>query len=125
LIEWPYDDATAFARHGNPLFGDGWERTFRGEDPDAFFVDTPVGEPCSFCDQPVEADDSGELMMQVPGTDGASNGSRKLRIVAQHIECGLLLVFGHELGVCSCTRWLDLEPREAALEAMRRFRARH
>jgi hypothetical protein len=121
VIEWPYDDARAFAVHGNPLFGEGWEGTLRAADPDVFYADVPVGEPCMTCDEAVQADDTGELMWLVPG--GPDDGPFK--VVAQHMECGLLTVIGHDLGVCSCTNYCGLSVREAAIEAMRRFRERH
>lgn len=54
------------------------------------------------------------------------HGSPVLRIRALHQECGLLAAYGHELGVCACTRWADAPSlREAALEAMRRYRQMH
>lgn len=119
MIEWPYADGVDFAKHGNPLFGDEWEGTPRGDDPDAFMTDAPVGEPCTLCGAPVQADDSGELMLSL-------EQPMMLRIVALHVECSLLTVLGHDLGVCSCTRWAGAATvREAAIEAMRRYRQLH
>lgn len=121
MIEWPYEDGVDFARYGNPLFGDGWENTPRGEDPDLFIVPAPVGELCTLCESPIEADDTGELMLNLE-----TKPKRLLRIVALHMECSLLSQLGHELGVCSCTGWAGTDTlREASLEAMRRFRHMH
>lgn len=118
MIEWPYEDGVDFARHGNPLFGEGWDDTPRGDDDDVFMVDTPVGEPCAYCDAPVQAEDTGELMFNLEAEPEPS-----LKIVALHIECSLLAQLGHELGVCSCTKWAGaVSLREASMEAMRRFR---
>lgn len=118
MIEWPYQDGREFAIHGNPLFGEGWEGTERGSDDDAFMTDTPVGETCAYCETLIQSDDSGELMMYVDAVV-----ERVFRVQVVHIECSLLNTLGHDLGVCSCTRWAGATTlREASIEAMRRYR---
>lgn len=42
MIEWPYETGAEWAVHGNPLFGDGWDGTGRGEREDVFNVKTPL-----------------------------------------------------------------------------------
>lgn len=121
MIEWPYADGRDFAKYGNPLFGDGWEFTPRSQDPDIFHVDAPVGEPCTYCEAAIGPDDTGELMFNLEQRPEPS-----FKIVALHMECSLLAQMGHELGVCSCTKWAGADSlREASLEAMRRFRQMH
>lgn len=121
MIEWPYDDGVEFAKHGNPLFGDGWEWTPRGQDPDVFMVDAPVGEPCTFCETAIEPDDAGELMFNLE-----TDPERTFKVVALHMECSLLSMLGHDLGVCRCTKWAGaVTLREASIEAMRRYREIH
>lgn len=112
MIEWPYQDGRGHAIHGNPLFGEGWRDTPRGRDDTVRFVDPPVGEECYLCEEEIAEGDEGELMLALePGV---------LKCVAQHRECTLLMIFGHDLGLCSCTGYGGLTFREAALETARR-----
>lgn len=112
MIEWPYEDGRGHALHGNPLFGDGWRDTPRGRDETAYFVPEPVGESCYLCDEEIAEGDEGELMLALePGV---------FKIVAQHRECTLLVIFGHDAGLCACTDFGGMTFREAAHEIARR-----
>lgn len=67
---------------------------------------TPVGSPCLTCGERVVEGDRGWMMPVLQGSDFPT-------VEAQHAECQLLGVVGHEYGVCTCTGY-DTTSREAA-----------
>lgn len=99
---------------GNPLFGD-WGDGPRARDPGVVFLGTPVGVPCERCETPIRMGDVGEYMRCIGTGDNGEN-----EILPVHRECLLMSVLGHLYGVCSCSDYLGLSQREAAIELARR-----
>jgi len=61
-------------------------------------VETPVGEPCAWCDEPIEAGDSGLLIPHL-------TLSQRTELRPHHYECHLRSVIGgvnHLRGRCTC-----------------------
>jgi hypothetical protein len=82
-------------------------------------VDTPAGEPCLHCDEPIADGDRG-LLMPVRSTD-------RVEIRPVHLECDLRSTLSHWMRQCRCfvpDRGLRDEAR-ATLEAVNAQRARH
>lgn len=98
-------------------FGDRWDAPML--DGDAEQVPTPVGVDCYACTEPVDTGDRGVIRPYVTLVDGGGYGAQALPI---HIECDLLAILGHELGVCSCTG--HGKSRADALELLARVNAR-
>lgn len=81
-------------------------------------IDTPVGEKCIFCEEPIVEGDVG-VVMPFLGVDEETN------IVPQHKECVLRGIFGsvgHQKKTCSCFGGTEEDPpgmtkREAAKAA--------
>lgn len=81
---------TEIKKHGR--FGEGgwcagWDR-----------VETPIGEPCLHCEEPIGAGDSGE-------TTGYVAIGQPPKYVPQHKECLVRRIVGsvgHQLKKCSC-----------------------
>jgi len=72
-------------------FGKPGGAAFEADTP---HVETPVGEACARCDEPIEAGDDGVLMWHIGG------GYRPL-----HYECQLRQIVGglnHQMGRCYC-----------------------
>lgn len=98
---------------GNPLFGD-WERSPRADDAD--FIETPVGQKCLLCGEPVQEGDTGEMMATLGLLDVNGTG-----VSPCHRECLILNTVGHLVGVCNCTNYMGLSRRGAAVEAALRL----
>jgi hypothetical protein len=79
------------------FFGQRWDAPIVD---DATPVDTPVGQCCYDCGEPVSDGDRG-FIRAVPrlGGDGEPVGSAE----PIHAECDLRSVMGHTLGLCRCT----------------------
>lgn len=78
----------------NYFFGDRWDAPIVD---DAVQVETPVGQICYECAEPIEDGDRGFIratMREVGKTMGCE---------PVHAECDLRNVMGHTVGVCSCT----------------------
>jgi hypothetical protein len=79
-------------------FGEPWPS---GICDDGVRVTTPIGEPCSFCGEPMEEDDQGSFIGSYvrDREDGSyiladdMEGARAM-LVPQHKECGLRSVLG-------------------------------
>ncbi len=72
-------------------------RCFGFQLPDLERVPTPIGEPCTWCGEPIAAHDTGVLIRHV----SASGTQEKPR----HEECNARIVLGsvgHQKGLCSC-----------------------
>lgn len=75
-------------------------------------VETPVGQPCRYCDEPIAEGDTGTI-----------NFAGQV----MHYECSLRLVIGsigHQKGTCSCHGGTEEDPpgmttRQAAIAAAR------
>ncbi len=66
-------------------------------DPEEPLAPTPVGAPCGFCQEPIEAGDKGVIIPHID-TDGASEKP-------YHFECHMRLTIGslaHQERRCSC-----------------------
>ena len=83
-------------------------------DPEEAQVPTPVGQPCGFCQEPIQMGDRG---CTIPDVSGGEN--------PYHFECHMRLVVGslaHQRRRCSCYGGAELDPpgmslRQAALAA--------
>lgn len=94
---------------------------------DGQHIATPVGSLCLWCDEPIEADDSGVV---TPYIDAAIN----VHQAAQHVECFLRQALGgvnHIEGRCTCCGG-DRDPdppgltnREAAIAAVAAFERKY
>jgi hypothetical protein len=98
-----FESATLF-------FGQPWgpplgKRQPQGSHP----VDTPVGQPCGVCTEPIAEGDHGFVRAVI--RDAGILTAHE--VVAVHAECEALGVVGHSFGVCSCTGYG--RTREAAL----------
>lgn len=103
-----------------PYFGESWHvPALVGAEQ----ADTPVGEPCLHCDEPIRPEQQG-FLRPVIGSDGQT----EVRPI--HRECDLRAIVGglhHQLGTCTCEGGSD-DPdppwatrREAALLAWAYF----
>jgi len=75
-------------------FGQSWGAPICQTTP---HVETPVGEACVWCDEPVAPDDSGLVMLGI--IDG------KAGVACYHVECSVRSIVGstgHQLGLCPC-----------------------
>lgn len=89
-------------------------------------VETPFGEPCLYCDEPIEADDTGFVTPMV-------NALSHVVEAAYHRSCFLVTFVGsvgHQTGKCSCFGGDFDDPpgmskREAAQEAVRIFEGKN
>ena len=77
----------------NIAFGPRWDAP---DADDALYVDTPVGERCGICRDPIEADDQG--WMRTALTD-----NRQPTTIAIHAGCEAAGIVGHQLMICTCT----------------------
>ncbi len=85
-------------------FGDKWDAPYLDDEPhrDVVRVDTPVGQPCYWCTEPVADTDRG-LLTPVVSSDG--NGGWTALIHPVHAECRTREVIGspaHLAGRCRC-----------------------
>jgi hypothetical protein len=80
-------------------------------------VPVPVGQPCAVCGEHIVGGDRGWIRPCV------TMRGRKIRTTVQavHLECDLLGVMGHQLGVCHCTGYGS--DRAAARELLARINA--
>ena len=86
-------------------------------------VETPVGQACGWCGEPIGVDDQGITM---PLVDSSGAFGR----IASHLDCHLRQVVGsvaHLRGTCSCVGGTDEDPpgmtrRQAAAAAAAEFR---
>jgi hypothetical protein len=85
-------------------------------------VDTPIGQPCLQCSEPIAAGDRGWLMPVLCESDPTANPTHA-EFEPIHAECQLLSVIGHLYGVCRCTGW-DTSTRAAAREVWTRMKMR-
>src|ERR1700749_4038936 len=79
--------------------GKSWGAPTR--DP-AEHVETPVGAECTWCNEPIEADDQG---VEQPYVRSITNGCQEVGWIRYHLECHLRQVFGsvgHQKGMCIC-----------------------
>lgn len=99
-------------------FGEPWPSEHNRApicEDDEMRTETPVGEECLWCHEPIEEGDRGITMMEVVEVGHA-------RTMPLHIECDFRQVMGgpaHIQGTCSCQGGTDdpdlgLAPREAA-----------
>lgn len=97
-------------RHHPPQQGPDAMTAFFGERWDAPRVDdatqvpTPVGDPCLYCTEPIEADDRGVLM---PYVDRVEDGVVVGGVAPVHMECDLRMGIGtaeHLRGDCACSK---------------------
>lgn len=88
-------------------------------DPEETRIPTPVGYPCGFCQEPIEAGDRGCTIPHV--------GDGPVRDMPYHFECHMRLVTGslaHQQHRCSCYGGDEHDPagmtlRQAAQAAFR------
>jgi len=66
-------------------------------DEDAEQVLTPIGQPCSGCDEKIVAGDRG-VMSTFIDLKAAS-------VLPVHMECDMLPILGHIFKVCSCHKF--------------------
>lgn len=91
----------------NPYFGEPWDSPFCDMAPRA---DTPAGELCGFCTDPIQDGDQGVITPAIlaNGQPGA---------VPWHRECWMRQIAGspfHLLGKCSCHGGENFDPQNAA-----------
>lgn len=63
--------------------------------------ETPVGLPCTHCDEPIEPGDQGVCLPCVTLVGGEPISS----VMPYHLNCHLRTIFGsvgHQIGVCHC-----------------------
>lgn len=105
----------------NAYFGECWNphvATSHDKAP------TPVGEPCSHCDEAIVEGDQGFLMPHVESMVSAEQAVVKMR--PTHLDCFLRQIYGsvgHQLQMCSCYGGTTEDPpgmtkREAARAAV-------
>ena len=82
-------------------------------DDDLPRVATPVGEPCTDCGDPIEADDQGFIRIAVD--------AHRARQVIVHAGCELARIIGHEYEVCACFGYDVSAGRAAGDELWRRL----
>lgn len=100
------------------FFGERWDAP---RVDDAVQVNTPVGELCMHCDEPIKPDNRGLLMGAIDLVDGETVYS----IRPAHLECDLRGIFSHIYQPCHCfvpNRSLREEAR-ATLTAINEQRA--
>jgi hypothetical protein len=86
---------------------------------DGDLIATPVGEPCAYCEEPIEAGDRGVTIPHIGGPEPVEK--------PYHFECHLRTVIGsvaHQMGQCSCHGGTEHDPpgltrRQAARAAYR------
>ena len=61
-------------------------------------VDTPVGQPCIGCHEPIGPDDQGFIHPLIHADGSAEDAP-------YHRECELLNVIGHSYGYCKCNNY--------------------
>ncbi len=83
------------------FFGSRWDAPIVDH---ARQVDTPVGEPCLSCTEPVEQGDRGLIRATIV-SDG--NGGWTGAAAPLHAECDLRSVLGHQYSICHCTGYDD------------------
>ncbi|MEV6400515.1 hypothetical protein AB0M39_38015 [Streptomyces sp. NPDC051907] len=91
----------------NSIFGEPWDAPVCEGAPR---VPTPVGEPCLWCEVPVEDGDQGQMQLLV-----RADGTAKL--VPFHRECLIRSVVGppaHFWGECSCHGGPHQQPQTPA-----------
>lgn len=95
-------------------FGEKWDapRLDPTEGVQIMQVPTPLGKPCLWCQQPIELGDRG-LMQPTVRQAGST-------LEPAHMECDMLPVVGHQMGVCTCTGFTG-DHRAAALELLKRI----
>ena len=86
-------DCCRLGARATRFFGQRWDAP---RVDDAVQVPTPVGRPCSYCKEPVQAGDRGLLRR-------SDDGLLASTIEPVHAECELLDIFGHDFGICGCT----------------------
>lgn len=87
-------------------------------------IDTPIGEACAWCDEPIGADDSGVTLGPLASPTDTDH---------HHLNCWLRQVVGplaHQTGECSCAGRDDpyqdaMTPREEADAAVAWFYDKH
>lgn len=83
------------------FFGERWDAP---RVDDAIHVPTPVGDPCLYCREPIEAADRGVL---VTYADRDVDGELVGGIAPVHMECDLRMnlgTAGHLRGDCTCRK---------------------
>jgi hypothetical protein len=95
-------------------------------DTDGEVIPTPVGEPCAYCEETIEAGDRGVTVPHIGETEAVVEKP-------YHFECHLRTVIGsvgHQMGRCSCPGigGTEHDPpgltlRQAALAACRLWQA--
>ena len=92
-------------------------------------IETPVGDLCLDCEEPIEEGDVGTLMNCA---ERAPTGAFVIFRRPIHYECSMRQIIGsvgHLMGTCSCCGGSEMDPpgmtrREAAKEALRIWQAR-
>lgn len=85
-------------------------------------VETPIGVPCLYCEDPIQAGDTGTI-----GNTINDKGDWTKEPI--HYECGIRMgvgSVGHQKGLCSCFGGTEEDPErmtkhEAAIAAARYF----
>lgn len=95
------------------IFGGKWDAPICES---ALEVPTPVGEPCMRCGEEIVEGEQGFMRMVVEPFGIVTSYSHQ----PIHVECDMVGIVGHLVGVCTCTGW-DTTTREAARECERRF----
>jgi hypothetical protein len=78
----------------NLAFGKRWDAP---ETEAALFVDTPTGETCLTCGDPIDADDQGWMRSVFSGAE--------VVVRPVHAGCEAAGVIGHQLNICLCHGW--------------------
>lgn len=104
-----------------PYFGPRWSGLNFKSDVDTggpVAVPTPVGDLCVLCKMPVRDGDRGLLIPVAvpPPVPGPGRFRTVFGLFPEHVECRLLLRFGHRYGICLCTR--EMLGRADALELL-------
>lgn len=108
----------------NAYFGECWNPHIATSHDKA---ETPVGEPCSYCEEPIEEGDQGIIMPHVESVVDDKVASARMR--PTHLDCFLRQVLGsvgHQLHKCSCFGGTEEDPpgmtkRQAATAAVRLY----
>lgn len=86
------------------LFGPRWDAP---QTDGATWIDTPVGQPCQYCDEPIEQGDQGIMQTALTGINNdVQPPEYTWRAAPAHAGCQAANLVGHTLGVCGCTGWL-------------------
>jgi hypothetical protein len=93
----PFDETLIPADQVKTIyFGPSWTRHLYR----ARRVDTPLGQDCYLCEEPIIENDRGLIKAVARmGDDGQPYGAIK----PVHIECDALPIIGHTVDICPCT----------------------